>query len=93
MYGRDDGYILSFGSKPEKRSPLGRPIGKWEITELHLKRIRRDGMDSIYLAQDRHNSEVPGSRKCGYSRTTQLHGVGLLGLLSFQNVPTFPFHL
>jgi len=76
MYGRNDGYILSFGSKPERRSPLGRPTGKCEITELHLKRIRRDGMDSIYLAQDRHNNEVPGSRKCGYSRTTQLREAG-----------------
>jgi hypothetical protein len=76
MHGTDDGYILSFGSKPERRSPLGRPTRKWEITVLHLKRIRRDGMDSIYLAQDRHNSEVSGSRKCGYSRTTQLNGAG-----------------
>lgn len=76
MCGRDDGYILSFGSKPERIRPLGRPIGMWEITELYLKRIRRDGMDSIYLAQDRHNSEFPDSRKCGYSRTTQLHGAG-----------------
>lgn len=76
MHGRDDGYILSFGSKPEWRSPLGRPTRKWEITELHLKRIRRDGMDSIYLAQDRHNSEVSTSKKCSYSRTTQLNGAG-----------------
>jgi len=47
MHGRDDGYILSFGSKPERRSPFGKPRRKWEIIELHLKRIRRDGMDSI----------------------------------------------
>jgi len=76
MHGRDDVYIMSFGSKPERRSPLRKPRCKWEITALHLKRIRRDGMYSIYLAQDRHSSEVSGSRKCGYSRTNQLHGVG-----------------
>jgi hypothetical protein len=76
MHGRDDGYILSFGGKPERRSPLGKPGRKWEITELHLQRIRRGGMDSIYLAQDRYSSEVSGSRNCGYSRTTQLHEVG-----------------
>jgi hypothetical protein len=76
MHGRDDEYIMSFGSKPERRSPLGKPRCKWEITELHLKRIRRDGIDSIYLAQDRHSSKFSGSRKCGYSRTNQLHEVG-----------------
>jgi hypothetical protein len=76
MHGRDDGYILSFGCKPEWRSPLGRPACKWRFTELHLKRIRRDGMDSIYLAQDRNNSEVSGSRKCSYSILTQLNRAG-----------------
>jgi hypothetical protein len=76
MHRRDDVYVLRFGSKPERRGPLGRPTRKWEIIELHLKRIRRGGMDSIYLAQDRHNSEVSGSRKCSYSKTTQLKGAG-----------------
>jgi hypothetical protein len=39
---------------PEGKRPLGRPRGRWvDNVKMDLREIEWDGMDWIYLAQDR----------------------------------------
>jgi hypothetical protein len=40
--------------KPEGKRPLGRPRHRWEDNiKINLQEVRCEGMDWIYLAQDR----------------------------------------
>jgi hypothetical protein len=40
--------------KPERKSPLGRPRRRWvDNIKMDLRKIERDGVDSIGMAQDR----------------------------------------
>jgi len=42
-----------FVGKPEWKRPLGRPRHRWEYVRMDLKEIGREGVDWMYLAQDR----------------------------------------
>jgi hypothetical protein len=57
--------------KQEGNRPLGRQRRRWVDVKLALSEIVWDGMDWIYLAQDRdqwtaceHSNEPSGSTKC-----------------------------
>jgi hypothetical protein len=39
--------------KPERKRPLGRPRNRWEHIRLDRRGIGCEGVDWIYLAQDR----------------------------------------
>jgi hypothetical protein len=53
--GRGGTYIDYWWKKPEKRRPLGRPRRRWvDNIKMDLREIGWDGMDWIYLAQDRN---------------------------------------
>jgi hypothetical protein len=40
--------------KPERKRPLGRPRRRWvDNIKMDLREIGRDGVDWIYMAQDR----------------------------------------
>jgi len=45
--------------KPEGKSPLGRPMRRWEDNiKMDHREIRREGVEWIYLAQDRDQWRV-----------------------------------
>jgi hypothetical protein len=47
-------YTTLFRSKPERKRPLGTPRRRWaENIKMDLREIVWDGMDWIYLTQDR----------------------------------------
>jgi hypothetical protein len=53
MLGRDEKYNILVG-KPEGKRPLGRPWHRWENNIIvDLKEIGWEGVDWIYVAQDR----------------------------------------
>jgi hypothetical protein len=55
--------------KPEGKRPLGRPRCRWvDNIKIDLREIGLDGMDWIYLAQDRDQWSTIGS----FSRRAQL---------------------
>jgi hypothetical protein len=53
MWDRRNAYTILVG-KPEGKGPVRRPRRKWEDNiKMDLREIGWDGMDWIYLAQDR----------------------------------------
>jgi hypothetical protein len=52
--GGDEECIQDIGGKPEGKIPLGRPRRRWlDNIKIDLREIGWDGMDWIYLVQDR----------------------------------------
>jgi hypothetical protein len=53
-HGSDEKYIKSLVEKPETKRPLRRLRGKWEDDiRIDVIEIRWEGVDWIYLAQNR----------------------------------------
>jgi hypothetical protein len=44
--------------KPEEKGPLGRPRNRWKYIKMYLKEIGLEGVDWIYMAQDRNQWQV-----------------------------------
>jgi hypothetical protein len=52
-WGERNAYRILVG-KPEGKRPLGRPRRRWvDNIKVHLREIEWDGMDWIYVVQDR----------------------------------------
>jgi len=50
----EERFIQVVGGKPQAKRPLGRPRRRWEDSiKVDLQEMGYEGMDWIYLAQDR----------------------------------------